>query len=89
MNKAQPKGTGKKSAPTTGYCNQCPTVYGLGEYPWKQLGDRCGDLSLKPESGWPHNGCRGIICAQKTSIYLQVEQARREAARQGAPYVAL
>ena len=43
-----------------GYCDHCPTVYGVGPGGFRQFGDRCGDLSLQPESCWPE-GCPGTI----------------------------
>lgn len=35
----------------TGTCDQCPIFYDVGPSGWKQVGDRCGDLSLQPEGG--------------------------------------
>ena len=47
----------------TGKCDQCPTFYDVGLSGFKRLGDRCGDLSIKPVSGWPHNACNGRVQA--------------------------
>ncbi|MEO7862146.1 MAG: hypothetical protein ABIU05_17300, partial [Nitrospirales bacterium] len=51
-----------------GQCDRCPTLYDVGPHGFKRIGDLCADLSMKPVSGWPDNGCLGrvVLCDSGT-----------------------